>query len=194
MPESPRFAQTAFISAQNAWSLLDRRVEPELVPAAAHCGAGLLPYSPLASGMLTGKYQPNEYPSGSRLEIYQRSREDASLLLSTDRHWPMRAWQFEKLLTRANNWTLVAELRGYAEQRGHQLTDLAIAWLNASHGVASVLAGATTPDQVRANVAASAAWTLTAEEKRDVDAITAQRTSEEAVRMPTVPSSSGDSE
>jgi aryl-alcohol dehydrogenase-like predicted oxidoreductase len=106
----------------------------------------------------------------------------------------MRAWQFEKLLTRANNWTLVAELRGYAEQRGHQLTDLAIAWLNASHGVASVLAGATTPDQVRANVAASAAWTLTAEEKRDVDAITAQRTSEEAVRMPTVPSSSGDSE
>ena len=181
---------TPFISAQNAWSLLDRRVETELVPAAAHSGVGILPYSPLASGMLTGKYQPNDYPAGSRLDLYRRSREDATVLLSTDRHWPMRAWQFEQIMSRDENWALIAELRAYAAQHGHDLVDLAFGWLNASQGVASVIAGATTSDQIHANAAASAAWSLNADEKRDVDAITARRTSEDAVRTPTVPAAS----
>ena len=187
-------SDTPFISAQNPWSLMDRRIETELVPAAAHTSIGILPYSPLASGMLTGKYRPNDYPAGSRLDRYRRSREDPSVLLSTDRHWPMRAWQFEELLARDDNWALIAELRDYAEQRGHQLTELAFGWLNASQGVASVLAGGTTPDQIRANAAASAAWTLTPEEKSDIDAITAQRTSEDAVRTPNVPPPTPDAE
>lgn len=183
---------TPFISAQNAWSLLDRRVENELVPAAARCGVGILPYSPLASGMLTGKYREGDYPTDSRLDVYRRSREDSSLLLSTDRHWPMRAWQFEQLISRADNWALVAELRDYAEQRGHNLTELAFGWLNASTGVASVIAGATSPQQIATNVAASQAWMLSPEEKTEVDAITAARTSEAAVRTPTVPPPAND--
>jgi aryl-alcohol dehydrogenase-like predicted oxidoreductase len=166
------------ISAQNGWSLLNRRVEQELVPAAEHYGVGILPYSPLASGLLTGKYRPDQaHPPGSRLDLWRRSREDASVLMSTDRHWPMPAWQGEQNLTRERNWELVSTLTDYAEERGHALLALAFGWLNASTAVSCVIAGATTPDQIRANVDASAEWQLSADEKAEVDALTADRLS-----------------
>ena len=89
----------------------------------------------------------------------------------------MPAWQGEQNLTRERNWELVSTLTDYAEERGHTLLALAFGWLNASTAVSCVIAGATTPDQIRANVEASAEWQLSADEKAEVDALTADRLS-----------------
>ena len=140
-----------FISAQNEYSLLNRRIERELVPACEKYGVGILPFFPLASGLLTGKYRPGEpLPEGTRLA-------NAA---------PMA----ERLLTECN-WEITEKLRDYAESRGHTLLELAIGWLASKPFVGSVIAGATRPEQVSANVAA-AAWRLTPEEMAEVDAIT----------------------
>jgi aryl-alcohol dehydrogenase-like predicted oxidoreductase len=119
-----------FISAQNHYSLLDREVEKELVPACERFGLGVLPYFPLANGMLTGKYKRGEpAPQGTRLS----GRDD----YLTDR-------RFDK----------VEALESYAAERGISLLDVAIGGLAAKPAVASVIAGATKPEQVVANVAA----------------------------------------
>ncbi|MCC6236595.1 MAG: aldo/keto reductase [Dehalococcoidia bacterium] len=139
-----------FISAQNAYSLLDRRLETELVPAMTKFGVSLIPYSPLASGLLTGKYHRGEAaPEGTRLASGPMAQR-----LLTDR-----------------NYDVVEKLEEFAHGRGHSVLELAFSWLASLPYVATVIAGATRPEQVAAN-AAAASWRLTAEEMAEVDQIT----------------------
>ncbi|MCK9495691.1 MAG: aldo/keto reductase [Dehalococcoidia bacterium] len=139
-----------FISAQNEYSLLNRRVEAEIVPAAQQFGLGVLPFFPLASGLLTGKYRRNaDAPEGTRLAS-----------------GPMA----DRMLT-DKNFDTVEALEEFATQRGHTLLELAFSWLATQPHVGSVIAGATRPEQVKAN-AAAAAWRLTPEEMAEVDQIT----------------------
>ncbi|MDX6266505.1 MAG: hypothetical protein QOD70_1245 [Frankiales bacterium] len=128
-----------FISAQNEYSLLKTEVETELVPALEEYGLGLLPFFPLASGLLTGKYKRGEdLPDGSRLQAWGLTVSDRD---------------FDK----------VERLTAFAQARGISLLDVAIGGLAARPTVASVIAGATTAEQVRANVAAGA-WVPSAED------------------------------
>jgi aryl-alcohol dehydrogenase-like predicted oxidoreductase len=139
---------TPFVSAQDEYSLLVRGVEKELLGALTHFGLGLLPYFPLASGMLTGKYQrAAPLPEGSRMT------KNPGLA--------------ERYLTDANH-ARVDALRAFCEQRGHALLDLAFSWLLARPAVASVIAGATKPEQLDANVKASG-WNLSADDLAEVD-------------------------
>ena len=139
-----------FISAQNEYSLVDRRIEDELVSAANAYGVGILPYFPLANGLLTGKYQRNHaMPDGARM---------------TER--PTRA---EEVLT-DRNWTIAEKVADYAAARGHNLLEAAIGWLASQDHVPSVIAGATTAEQVAQN-AAAADWRMTAEEIADINAL-----------------------
>ena len=125
-----RAAGPPFISAQNEYNLLDRRVELELVPACEHFGLGLLPFFPLASGLLTGKYRRGtEAPTGTRLAGRLEGIAEA---------------RFDR----------VEALTKFAESRGIGVLDVAIGGLAAQPTVGSVIAGATKPEQVRANVAA----------------------------------------
>jgi aryl-alcohol dehydrogenase-like predicted oxidoreductase len=139
-------ARTPFISAQNHWSLVDRGVEAEVVPAAVHFGLGVLPYFPLANGMLTGKVRRgSELPAGSR--IATRSH------LVTD----------EKLDT-------VEALIEWGAERGVSILEIAIGGLAAQPGCASVIAGATSAEQIVANVAAGE-WEPAQEELAELDKI-----------------------
>lgn len=138
-----------FVSAQNEYSLLNRKSAFEVLPACERFGLGVLPYFPLASGLLSGKYRRGEAPPpDSRLAA-----------------WGGRG------LTDAN-FDKVEALEGWAKARGHTLLDLAFAWLLGQPVVSSVIAGATRPEQVRAN-AAAAEWRLTAEEVAEVTALVA---------------------
>jgi aryl-alcohol dehydrogenase-like predicted oxidoreductase len=131
-----------FVGAQVEWSLLNRKVEHEVVPACQKYGIGVVPYFPLASGLLTGKYRRGEdFPEGTRLA--------ASPYFSS--------------IATDENWSKVERLTAVAEERGHTILDLAESWLLAHDVVGSVLTGATKPEQVDANVAA-AEWKLTAED------------------------------
>jgi len=142
---------TPFVSAQDEYSLLVRDAERELLPALAHCGMGLLPYFPLASGLLTGKYkQGAEMPAGTRMALVKRF---------SDRY-----------MTQVN-WQIVDGLEAFVAARGHTLLDLAFSWLLARPLLARVIAGATKPEQIAANVKA-AEWTLTPDEIAEVDTIT----------------------
>lgn len=140
-----------FVSCQDEYSLVVRDAEKDLVPAAQAYGMGLLPYFPLASGLLTGKYRRNaSMPAGARLTQTQRL---------ADRYLSDRNWQIsEKLID-------------FAETRGHTALELAFSWLLSQKPVASVIAGATKPDQVVQNVAAGN-WVLSPTELIEVDAIT----------------------
>ena len=123
---------TPFISAQNEYSLLKRDVETELVPVCERFGVGLLPYFPLASGLLTGKYRRGEdAPEGTRLA----SGPAASRLAAAP-------------------WDKIEALVQYADERGISALDVAIGGLAAQPAVSSVIAGATRPEQIRANVSA----------------------------------------
>ncbi len=138
-----------FISAQNHWNLLERRVEREVVPAAERFGMGILPYFPLASGVLTGKYRRGEDPP-----------EDSRLV----------AWGRQDTLT-GDVFAVTEALEAFARTRGVTLLDVAIGWLASQPQVASVIAGATRPEQVTANVAA-AAWVPAEEDRIEIDRIT----------------------
>jgi aryl-alcohol dehydrogenase-like predicted oxidoreductase len=141
-----------FISAQNNFSLLERGVEREVLPACERFGLGLLPYFPLASGFLTGKYHRGEPPrQGTRLAAWGK-RGEAAL---NDR-----------------NFDRLEALEHWAEQRGRRILDLAFAWLLGHRAVSSVIAGATSPEQVQAN-ARCAEWILTPEEVEEVRALVA---------------------
>jgi aryl-alcohol dehydrogenase-like predicted oxidoreductase len=145
---------TPFTACEDEYSLLARGIEDELIPAMAAHGIGLLPYYPLASGLLTGKYKRGEpLPADSRFAVI------------TERDY---VGQF---MTDAN-WTRLDRLTAFAEQRGYKLLDLAMSWLVSRPLVASVIAGATRPEQVEANVKA-AALTLTAEDLAELDKLTA---------------------
>jgi aryl-alcohol dehydrogenase-like predicted oxidoreductase len=141
-----------FVSAQNNYSLLDRRAEFEVVPACEHHGLGMLPYFPLASGLLTGKYTRGEAPpAGTRLA----------------------AWGGGGVLDDPR-FDVIEKLQTYAEERGVGLLDVAVGGLAAQPTVASVIAGATSAEQVRANVAAGG-WSPAADDLRALDEIAPSR-------------------
>jgi aryl-alcohol dehydrogenase-like predicted oxidoreductase len=142
----------AFISCQNEYSLMVRAPEPELIPAMQRHGLGLLPFFPLASGLLTGKYRRNaQFPRGTRLANETRLAD--------------------RFLTEAN-WAKAERLMDFCERHGRSLLELAFSWLAARPTVASIIAGATAPAQVEANVRA-VGWTLTTEEMAEVDRLAA---------------------
>jgi aryl-alcohol dehydrogenase-like predicted oxidoreductase len=138
-----------FVSAQNEYSILRRAVEQDSIPAMVACGVGLLPYFPLASGLLTGKYRREDIPSGTRLAT-PRPHESAFLA--------------------AANWKLIEALDRYCRERGRSLLELAISWLLSKPVVASVIAGATRPEQLVEN-ASAARWSLTDAELADIERI-----------------------
>jgi aryl-alcohol dehydrogenase-like predicted oxidoreductase len=139
-----------FVSCQDEFSLIHRDAEAELIPAARKLGFGLLPYFPLASGLLTGKYRRNTpLPAGTRLAKTQRL---------ADRYLTER------------NWAMAERLGDFVEARGRSMLELAFSWLLAQRPVASVIAGATRPEQLEQNVKAGS-WALTAEELSEIDRI-----------------------
>jgi aryl-alcohol dehydrogenase-like predicted oxidoreductase len=141
----------AFVTAQDEYSLVNRSVERELAPAVERHGMGLLPYFPLASGLLTGKYKKgDEAPKNTRFGL-MKTLGDRYM---TDENWP-----------------IVGALSSFCEARGHTLLDLAFSWLVSHPYLSSVIAGATRPEQIEQNVKA-AGWTLTKDEIGEVDRIT----------------------
>ncbi|MFH5823628.1 aldo/keto reductase [Georgenia sp. AZ-5] len=135
-----------FVSAQNHYNLLDRRAELEVVPAVEHFGLGLVPYFPLANGLLTGKYARGAAPEGSRL--------------THSRQYLLEEADFEQL----------RRFSAFAHERALSEVEVALSWLAAQPAVASVIAGATRPEQVREN-AAAVSWTPTAQDLADLDDI-----------------------
>lgn len=143
---------SAFVSCQDEYSLLAREPDLGLLDAMRAQGLGLLPYFPLASGLLTGKYRRDEpMPTGARLS-----------------YTPLLSGHF----VTERNWSMVEQLRRFCELRGRSLLELAFSWLLARPTVTSVIAGATKPAQIAQNLAASG-WALTAEDLAEVDRITA---------------------
>jgi aryl-alcohol dehydrogenase-like predicted oxidoreductase len=143
--------RTPFISAQNRYSLLHREVEVEVVPACERFGLGLLPYFPLDSGLLTGKYSRGQVaPEGTRMSQARYQ------------HWLDSA-----------PWDTIEALGAYATVRGLSLLDVAIGGLAAQPTVAGVIAGATTPEQVHAN-AKAISWRPTVEDRIGLDEILAR--------------------
>jgi aryl-alcohol dehydrogenase-like predicted oxidoreductase len=137
-----------FVCCQDEYSLVVREPERELVPMMERHGLGLLPYFPLASGLLTGKYKRNaSMPASARLTGTKRLAD--------------------RYLTEAN-WRIVERLEDFCARRGRTLLELAFSWLAARPTVASVIAGATQPEQVEANVRA-VEWSLTPEDLAEID-------------------------
>ena len=137
-----------FVSAQNLYSLIDRRIERELVPSCERFGLSILPYFPLASGLLTGKYRRDEAPpQGTRLA---NMGERGEAMLSQQ------------------NFDMVDKLTDFAETNGHTILELAMSWLAKKPYIGSVIAGATSAEQVKQNVAA-AQWELTDAQEQKVD-------------------------
>jgi aryl-alcohol dehydrogenase-like predicted oxidoreductase len=148
-----QFGLAAFISCQDEYSLLVRGVERELLPAMQVFDLGLLPYFPLASGLLTGKYKRDVAPGADT--------RFAALKGLTDRY------------ATETNWQIVERLEKFCAQKGHGLLELAFSWLASRPTVASIIAGATKPEQLEQN-AAAVGWALTAEDLAEIDRITAK--------------------
>lgn len=138
--------RTPFISAQNEYSMLHREIEAELVPAAEAFGVGILPFFPLANGLLTGKYTRDRHPEGARIT------------------------SLKPQLLETAPWDVLEALQTFADERGVTMVDVAFGWLLAQPQVASVIAGATTPDQVRAN-ARAAQWVPSEDDLTRLDEI-----------------------
>ena len=140
-----------YVSAQNRYNLFDREIEQELMPACRQFGLGILPFFPLASGFLTGKYRRGQEPApGTRFAAMRRLAD------------PM--------MTEAN-FAILDRLDEFARKHSHSLLELAIGWLATQPEISSVISGATSPDQVKQNVKAID-WHLTAEEMQEVDKLT----------------------
>lgn len=138
---------TPFISAQNQYNLLDRSIERDLAPVSQKYGMSILPFFPLASGFLTGKYQPGQPPpEGARLSNPQQ----AARRLTDD------------------NFAKLAPLEAFAQERDHTVGELAMAWLASQPFVGSVIAGATKPEQVEEN-ARAIEWRLTPDDMKALD-------------------------
>ena len=134
-----------FVTAQDEWNVLERGIEGDIVPLCAKNGIGILPYYPLAQGLLTGKYRRGETPpAGSRL---------------AGRGTPAHA-----------DFAMLEKLEAFATRRDFDLLTLAVSWLASQPVTASVIAGATRPEQLPAN-AAAARWEMTAEDFAAIDAI-----------------------
>jgi aryl-alcohol dehydrogenase-like predicted oxidoreductase len=137
-----------FVSVQNEYSLLHREPEGDVLPECERLGIAFIPYFPLANGLLTGKYRQGQAaPVGSRLDSSRGER------LLTDR-----------------NLAVVERLIEFSESRGRTILELAFSWLLGRPAVASVIAGATLPEQARSNAAAGG-WELTDKELTEVDSI-----------------------
>ncbi len=133
---------SSFLADQVEWSLLNRDAEAGVVPAAVRLGVSIVPYFPLASGLLTGKYRRGrDFPAGSRLA----------------------ASSYFAGVANDANFDYLEALTAFADSHGHSILELAFAWLAAQGSVSSVIAGATTAEQVLANVTA-VGWHMTAEE------------------------------
>jgi aryl-alcohol dehydrogenase-like predicted oxidoreductase len=140
-----------FAAVQNQFSLLEREPERGVLDACARLGMAFVPYFPLASGRLTGKYRMGRpAPGGTRLDGDGRPSDEVVGLQEIE---------------------VVERLAAYAEARGHTLLELALSWIAAHPPVATVIAGATSPEQVRANAAATGAWPLSEAELREVEAL-----------------------
>ena len=140
-----------FVSCQDEYSLVVREIEKDLLPCAQEYRLGLLPFFPLASGLLTGKYKRGEAaPADTRFG---------------------KAPQLRERYVTERNEDIVDKLKAFAESRGHTLLELALSWLAARPQVASVIAGATRVEQVEQNVKAIT-WSLTAQEMAEIDGIT----------------------
>jgi aryl-alcohol dehydrogenase-like predicted oxidoreductase len=138
-----------FVSAQNHFNLLHREPLGDVVPACLRDGLGVLPYFPLASGLLTGKYRRGESPpEGTRLS---QLPEDRAARVMSDR-----------------NFDEVDRLTTFATERDHTILELAFAWLGTQPAMTSIIAGATKPEQVAANVAA-VDWKLSDEDLAALD-------------------------
>jgi aryl-alcohol dehydrogenase-like predicted oxidoreductase len=145
------FGLNGFVSCQDEYNVLSRKIEADLIPAATAYGAGILPYFPLASGVLTGKYKKGgAMPEGARLTLYKGAFFDKFLA--------------DAQLERAE------QLAAFAAERGHSLVELAFSWLAAQPAVPSIIAGATKPEQVIQN-AKAADWEMTADELAEIDRI-----------------------
>jgi aryl-alcohol dehydrogenase-like predicted oxidoreductase len=141
----------AFISCQDEYNLLKRDLDGERLGVMQRYGLGLLPFFPLASGLLTGKHKRGAAASGTRLATAQFAG---------------------RFMTDAN-FDIVEKLEAFVTARGHTMTDLAFSWLAARAPVASIIAGATKPEQIEANVKATG-WTLTADDMAEIDKLTAR--------------------
>ncbi|MGH8984393.1 MAG: aldo/keto reductase [Acidimicrobiia bacterium] len=142
-----------FVTVQNDYSLLKRDPEPDVIPACMRQGMTLTPYFPLASGLLTGKYQRGKTPpAGTRLAGMPADRVDRFL--------------------GGRRMDVIERLTEFAAAHDHTLPELALSWLAGNPVVPSVIAGATKPEQVRANAAATTAWALSDDERAEVDALT----------------------
>ncbi len=140
-----------FISAQNHYNLLDRRIEREVVPAAEAFGVGVIPYFPLASGLLTGKYKRGApVPNDSRAA----ANPDAARRMLSD-----------------ENFATVEKLEDFARSRSKGILDVAVSWLLGQRQVATVIAGATKPEQVEANVQAGA-WEMPRADWEEINKLT----------------------
>jgi aryl-alcohol dehydrogenase-like predicted oxidoreductase len=140
----------SFMSCQDEYSLLVRDIEKDLLPAAQAYNLGLLPFFPLANGLLTGKYKNGKIPDGTRLAKVDSLR---------DRY------------ANARNFKIVKDLESFATERGHSLLELAFSWLAAQPQVSSVIAGASSVEQIEQNVKAIS-WKLGADDLAAIDAIT----------------------
>ena len=146
--EATREGAARFVSVQNEYSLLHREPEGDVLPECERLGLAFIPYFPLANGLLAGKYRRGkDAPAESRLDSARGER------LLTDR-----------------NLDVVERLIGFSEGQGHTILELAFSWLLRRPAVASVIAGATSPEQARSN-AAAAWWRLTEAEMNEVDSI-----------------------
>jgi aryl-alcohol dehydrogenase-like predicted oxidoreductase len=142
---------TPFVVVQQGYNMLARNIEKELVPCCQARGLGIVPYSPLANGLLTGKYRRGQEPPAE-------TRMASSVFPN-----------MKRLLAEAN-WDKIERLESFAGGRNHSTGELAIAWLLTKPWLVSVIAGARTPEQVKANIKA-AEWKLSKEETAEVDVI-----------------------
>ena len=139
-----------FVSCQDEYNILNRNIEEELIPAMQKYGCGLLPYFPLASGLLTGKYKQTAMPAGARLTDMPTF---ANRIYLTD-----------------ENFEIVDKLNAFAKKAGHSILELAFGWMASRPTTASIIAGATRPEQIDANVEAIG-WVMSRSEIDEVDKI-----------------------
>lgn len=137
--------RSGFISAQNEFSLLQRDVEREVLPAVRHFGLGFFPYFPLYNGLLTGKFTRDGGPDGSRI-------------MSQRKH----LWE-------SAPWDALDAYRAFCDDRGITMLEATFGWLLGRQGVSSVIAGATSPEQVAANAAAGGAWRPSSDDLAEID-------------------------
>ena len=141
-----------YVACQERYNLLEREYEPNMAAMVEAYGLGLIPFSPLANGLLTGKYRRNRaLPAGARLTTTQRM---------ADRYLTER------------NWGIIEELNDFCARRGCSMLELAMSWLASRPAVSSVIAGATRPEQLEQNVRA-VEWALTNDDLDEIDRLTA---------------------